>query len=91
MTIEPSGSVIKHGETETKVTFKAAADSALGDFTIKVTGHPGPKGSRRFGYAIQNQHREVIPDVAAKAKRDEYDREMPQATGGNLDARIQRH
>jgi hypothetical protein len=32
--------MIKHGDTEAKVTLKAAADAALGEFTIKVTGHP---------------------------------------------------
>jgi hypothetical protein len=32
--------MIKHGDSEAKVTLKAAADAALGEFTIKVTGHP---------------------------------------------------
>ena len=32
--------VIKHGDSDAKVTLKAAADAALGEFTIKVTGHP---------------------------------------------------
>jgi hypothetical protein len=29
-----------HGDTEAKVTLKATADASLGDFTVKVTGHP---------------------------------------------------
>ena len=29
-----------HGDKETKVAVKVPADAALGDFTIKVTGHP---------------------------------------------------
>lgn len=32
--------VIKHGETEAKLTLKAADDAAVGDFTVKVTGRP---------------------------------------------------
>ena len=40
VTVEPSGPVIKHGDKEAKLTFKAADDAALGDFTVKVTGHP---------------------------------------------------
>ncbi len=40
ITIDPENHVIKHGDKEAKVTFHAADDAALGDFTIKVTGHP---------------------------------------------------
>ena len=40
MTIDSANPVIKHGDTEAKLTFKAADDAALGDFTVKVTGHP---------------------------------------------------
>jgi uncharacterized membrane protein len=40
VTIDPANHVIKHGDTEAKVTFKAQEDASLGDFTIKVTGHP---------------------------------------------------
>jgi len=40
VTIEPASPVIKHGETEAKLMVKAEDDAALGDFAIKVTGHP---------------------------------------------------
>jgi uncharacterized membrane protein len=40
VTADPASPSIKAGEEEAKVTFKAAEDAALGDFTIKVTGHP---------------------------------------------------
>jgi len=40
VTIEPASPVIKHGETEAKLMLKCADDAALGDFVIKVTGHP---------------------------------------------------
>ena len=32
--------VIKHGDATAQVTFTAADDASLGDFTIEVTGHP---------------------------------------------------
>jgi hypothetical protein len=44
VTVEPADATIKHGDKEAKVTFKAADDAALGDFTVKVTGHPQKGG-----------------------------------------------
>jgi hypothetical protein len=40
VTLDSANPFIKHGDTEAKVTLKATDDAALGDFTIKVTGHP---------------------------------------------------
>jgi uncharacterized membrane protein len=40
VTVEPASPQIKHGESEAKVSLKAADDAALGDFKIRVTGHP---------------------------------------------------
>lgn len=40
VTIEPASPLIKHGDKEAKITIKAADDAAVGDFTVKVTGHP---------------------------------------------------
>jgi hypothetical protein len=40
VTLDPASPVIKHGDTETKLTAKAADDAAVGDFTVTVTGHP---------------------------------------------------
>jgi hypothetical protein len=40
VTLASASPIIKHGDTEAKVTLKAAADASLGDFTIKVKGHP---------------------------------------------------
>ena len=47
VTIDPANPVIKHGDLDAKVTLNAAADAALGDFTVKVKGHPttGPDAS----------------------------------------------
>jgi len=40
VTIEPANPTIKAGDPEAKVSVKAADDAALGDFNVKVTGHP---------------------------------------------------
>ena len=40
VTIDPANPVIKHGDAEVNITYQVADDAALGDFTIKVTGHP---------------------------------------------------
>jgi uncharacterized membrane protein len=44
VSVEPSEPVIKKGDKDVKLTFKAADDAALGDFTVKVTGHPEEGG-----------------------------------------------
>lgn len=44
VTVEPASPVIKHGDTDAKITFKAGNEAALGNFKVKVTGHP-TKGS----------------------------------------------
>jgi hypothetical protein len=38
--LDSASPMIKHGDTEAKVTLKATDDASLGEFTIKVTGHP---------------------------------------------------
>jgi len=40
VTAEPAAPAIKHGDADVKVRLKAADDAALGDFTVKVIGHP---------------------------------------------------
>ena len=44
VTVDPASPVIKHGDTDAKVTFKAEEGAALGEYKVKVTGHP-TKGS----------------------------------------------
>lgn len=41
-TAEP---VIKHGSTDAEIVLQAADDAALGDFTVKVTGHTASSGA----------------------------------------------
>lgn len=40
VTLEPESPVLKQGDTEAQVKFTAADDAALGNFGVKVTGHP---------------------------------------------------
>jgi hypothetical protein len=40
VTIEPANPVIKHGDTDAKITLMVEDEAALGDFNVKVTGHP---------------------------------------------------
>ena len=44
VTVEPASPVIKHGDTDAKITFKADAEAPAGDFKVKVTGHPTKGG-----------------------------------------------
>ena len=40
VTVEPASPMIKHGDTDAKITFKAGDEAPLGNFKVKVTGHP---------------------------------------------------
>ena len=85
VTLDPASLTIKHGETDTKVTLKAVANASLGDFTIKVIGHPtkGADATHEFKITVTKD-----PEVAAKAKRDEYASEMHKQLEG-LDAKYE--
>jgi uncharacterized membrane protein len=54
VTLEPAIPVIKHGDTEAKLMLKSEDDASLGDFTIKVTGHPtkGADASHDFKISV---------------------------------------
>ena len=54
VTVESAKPIIKHGDTAAKVTLKAAADASLGDFTVKVTGHPtnGPDSTSELKISV---------------------------------------
>jgi uncharacterized membrane protein len=40
VTITPTSAILKHGENEMQISISAAADAAIGDFSIGVTGSP---------------------------------------------------
>jgi uncharacterized membrane protein len=44
VTVTPANPTLKAGEEEVKLSVTAAADAALGDFTIKLTGTPAKGG-----------------------------------------------
>jgi hypothetical protein len=76
VTLDPVSPVIKHGDKEAEVKVKAAADASLGDFKVKVIGHPtrGGDGSTELKIAVTED--KDVAAKAAKAKRDEYVLEM---------------
>lgn len=41
VTADPASPEIKSGDKEAQITFKAADDASLGNFDVKVIGHPG--------------------------------------------------
>jgi uncharacterized membrane protein len=57
VTADPASPSIKAGDEDAKVTFKAADDAALGDFSIKVTGHPktGSDASNDFKLVVDKK------------------------------------
>jgi hypothetical protein len=52
VTLEPSSAIIKRGETEAKFKLVTADDASLGDFTIKVTGHPSKGADASHDFKI---------------------------------------
>ena len=54
VTVEPEAPVIKQGDKEANITFTAADDAALGNFTIKVTGQPtqGAEAAAKFKLTV---------------------------------------
>jgi hypothetical protein len=57
VTFDPANPVIKHGEAEAKLTFKAEDAAPLGDFVVKVTGHPtrGAEASKEFKLTVAHK------------------------------------
>jgi uncharacterized lipoprotein NlpE involved in copper resistance len=86
VTLDPASPVIKHGDKATEVTLKAAADASLGEFKVKVTGHPTKGGDGSTEWKIAVTEDKEVTAKAAKAKRDEYAREMQKQLDG-LDAK----
>ena len=52
VTIEPASPVIKHGDADVKITFKIGDEAALGDFNVKVTGHPTKGGDAKIEFQL---------------------------------------
>jgi hypothetical protein len=77
VTVTPASPLIRHGDTDGKVTLTAALDAVLGDFTVKVSGHPskGADASSDLKLTVVAQEPAAAANAtadAAKAKWDEY-------------------
>ena len=52
VTIDPANPVIKHGDTETKVSIKAGDEARAGEFKVKITGHPTKGGDAHIEFKL---------------------------------------
>ncbi len=87
VTFNPASPVIKQSDADAKLTFAAAADAALGDFTVKLAGHPtkGADASSDLKLTIVKQEPKEAANAtadAAKAKWDEYTAAMQKQWDG---------
>jgi len=57
ITLDPASPVIQHNDKDAAITMKAAEDAALGDFTVKVVGHPtkGADATNEFKVTIDTK------------------------------------
>ncbi|HUG18063.1 MAG TPA: hypothetical protein VMM56_03755 [Planctomycetaceae bacterium] len=68
VTVDPASPKLKSSETDAKVTFKVDDEAALGDFKVKVTGHPTEGADAQIEYKLT---------IVAK---DSFTLSMPKAT-----------
>ncbi len=52
VTVEPANPVIKHGDTDAKVTFTVANGADAGEFRVKVAGHPTKGGDAHVDFRL---------------------------------------
>jgi hypothetical protein len=47
----------QHGDTEAKLTIQAAADASVGEFIVRMTGHPthGADASNGFKLTVEKK------------------------------------
>jgi uncharacterized membrane protein len=59
VSVEPASPVIRCGETKTKIALTAGDHASLGDFTIKMTGHPtkGATATNEFNITVAKRWR----------------------------------
>ncbi len=78
VTVEPASPLIKRGETDAKITFKAGNEAALGNFKVKITGHPTMGSDAQIEFKLT---------IAAKDKEAEeamHDGKVVSITGDKL-------
>jgi hypothetical protein len=75
VTLEPANPVIKHGDTDAKITFKAGDEAPLGDFKVKVSGHPTKGGDAQIEFkltiAAKDSFTLSLPRLATSLKQGE--------------------
>ena len=52
VTIDPANPVIKHGDTDAKITLKASEESPVGAYKVKITGHPAKGGDAQNEFKL---------------------------------------
>jgi hypothetical protein len=78
VTVEPASPVIKHGDTDAKITFKAENEAALGNFKVKVTGHPTK------GRDAQSEFKLTVAVKDKQAEEAMHDGSVVSITGNKL-------
>lgn len=75
VTIEPASPVIKHGDTDAKITFTAGDEAPLGDFQVKVTGHPAKGGDAKIEFKLSIAAKDTftlsVPTLSTTLKQGE--------------------
>jgi uncharacterized membrane protein len=75
VTVEPASPVIKHGDTDAKITFKAGDEAPLGDFKVKVTGHPTKGADAQIEFkltiAAKDSFTLSVPHLSTSLKQGE--------------------
>jgi hypothetical protein len=75
VTFEPASPMIMHGDTDAKITFKAEDEAPLGDFNVKVTGHPTKGGDAQIEFkltiAAKDSFTLSVPRLSTSLKQGE--------------------
>lgn len=75
VTIEPGSPVIKHGDKDASIRFKATDEAAIGDFKIKVSGHPEVGADAAIEFKLKVTAKETfsvsVPSLSTSLKQGE--------------------
>jgi len=76
VTIRPDRPVIKHGDTDSKISIVADESAAMGEFKIEVTGHPklgaDAKIDLRIAVTAKDSFRLNLPLLSTALKQGEF-------------------
>jgi hypothetical protein len=75
VTVEPASPVIKHGDTDAKITFKVGDEAPVGDFKVNVTGHPTKGSDAQIAFkltiAVKDSFTLSTPSLSTSLKQGE--------------------